>query len=76
MEIEENKPLIVVPPYWYGSNTYVFPMGTLMMLINTNAIVTLPMPIWNLMTYCMTRGVCPLVPTIQVHVIVHVPINT
>ncbi len=73
-EIEEKQPPIVVPPYHMGP-THVFPMGTMMMLINTNIMVTLSMPIWNLMMYSMTRGVCPLVSTIQVHVIVHVPIN-
>ncbi len=57
-------------PYWYGSNPYVFPMGTPMMLINTNAMVTLLMPIWNLMTYSMMGGVHPLVPAIQVPVII------
>jgi hypothetical protein len=39
-------------------------------------MVTLPMPIWNPMTYSMKRVVHPSVPTTQIHVIVLVPINT
>ncbi len=46
-----------------------------MMLISTNAMVTLPMPIWNLMTYSMMGGVHPLVQAIQVPMIIFVPIN-
>lgn len=56
--------LIVVPPYWYGSNPYDFPMGTPMMLMNTNVMMYLLMPIWNLMTYPTMGDVCPLVPKI------------
>ncbi len=75
-EIEEKQPPTIVPLYWYGSHPYVFPMGKPMMLISTNAMVTLPMPIWNPMTYSMKRVVHPSVPTTQIHVIVLVPINT
>ncbi len=46
----------MTPPYWYGSNQYTFPMGTLMVQINTNIV---PMQLmWYLMQYpSMTQGV-------------------
>jgi hypothetical protein len=50
-------------------------MGTPMMLINTNAMVTLPMPIWNSMMYSTMGGVCPLTLAIQVLMTIFVPIN-
>ncbi len=36
---KEQQPLIVEPPYWYGSNPYAFPMGTLMMSMSMNVMI-------------------------------------
>ncbi len=47
-----------------------------MLLINANAMVTLLMPIWNLMTFSMMGGVCPSVLAIQVPMIKLVPMNS
>jgi hypothetical protein len=71
----KEQPLIVVPPYWYGSNPYAFLMETLMMSMSTNATMSLQMPIWNMMTYPTMGDIDPLVPKIQIHVIVLVQIN-
>ncbi len=57
---EQHQLLNVVPPYWYESNPYAFPMGTPIMPMNTKPMATLPIPIWNLMMYSMTGGVHPL----------------
>ncbi len=45
------------------------------MPMSTNMMTTLPMPMWNLMTYLMSECVCPLVPTTQIHVAILVPLN-
>jgi len=37
---KEQSPLVVTPPYWYGSNPYTFLKGTPMMLIGTHYVAT------------------------------------
>jgi len=51
-------------------------MGTSMMPMSTNLMITLPIPMWNPMTYSMVGGVCPSTLSTQVpHVPISIPIN-
>jgi len=57
---KQHQLLNGVLPYWYGSNPYVFLVGTPMMPMNTKPMATLLIPMWNLMMYSMIGGVHPL----------------
>ncbi len=74
--LDQQQNIIIIPSYWYGSNLYVFPMGTPMMLMNTNPMINLPMLLWNPMTYFMLNGVLPSIQTTQILMTIHVSVNT
>jgi len=54
--------LIIIAPFWYGSNPFGFPMGTPMMPMGTSPMSSLLMLMWNPMMYpSMLEGVRPSV---------------
>jgi hypothetical protein len=58
--LKQQQTLIIIPPYWYGSNPFGFPMGTPMMPMGTNPMSSLLMLMWNPMMYpSMLEGVRP-----------------
>jgi hypothetical protein len=74
--LDSEQNLIIIPSYWYGPNLYVFPMGTPMMLMNTNSMTSLLMLLWNLMTYPMLNGVLPPTQTTEIPMTILVSVNT
>jgi hypothetical protein len=44
-------------------------------MMSMNVMMSLLMPIWNLMTYPKMGNVCPSVPTTQIHVNIPILIN-